>query len=91
METDAEEVFLLMRRDFRVSRNVRAWWFFQHIDRCVQIEESEEEVDFDSLLSPGPERKLSYTPHDADIVSQHSKTFSSNRTAPHFVLEEFKR
>uniref|UniRef100_A0A914X515 SZT2 n=1 Tax=Plectus sambesii TaxID=2011161 RepID=A0A914X515_9BILA len=37
-EEDAAEVFLLMRRDFRVSRNVRALWYFDHLNRTVQVD-----------------------------------------------------
>jgi hypothetical protein len=35
---DAHEVFLLMRREFRVSRNVRAKWFFDHLHKTVEVE-----------------------------------------------------
>lgn len=30
---DAEEVFLLMNGNARVSRNVRAQWFFDHLGK----------------------------------------------------------
>lgn len=34
---DAHEIFLLMRRDYRVSRNIRAKWFFDHLCRVVDV------------------------------------------------------
>jgi hypothetical protein len=37
-EIDAEEIFLFMHRDFRVSRNVRAHWYFEHLNETVRIE-----------------------------------------------------
>jgi len=34
---DAAEIFLLMRRDHRVSRNVRAKWFFDHLHHIFDV------------------------------------------------------
>ncbi|GMS83642.1 hypothetical protein PENTCL1PPCAC_5817, partial [Pristionchus entomophagus] len=34
---EAEEVYLLMHRNCRVSRNIRANWYFEHLDKPVQI------------------------------------------------------
>ncbi|XP_078582766.1 KICSTOR complex protein SZT2-like isoform X1 [Branchiostoma floridae x Branchiostoma japonicum] len=35
--TDAGEVFLLMKKDYRISRNIRSQWFFSNLHRTVQV------------------------------------------------------
>ncbi|KAH7723173.1 Protein F54B3.1 a [Aphelenchoides avenae] len=37
---EAHEVFLFMHKNIRVSRNVRARWFFEHLDQVTGINES---------------------------------------------------
>ncbi|KAI6221740.1 Protein SZT2 [Aphelenchoides besseyi] len=39
-DEDADEVFLLMHGDIRVSRNVRAKWFFDHIGKHVKLSDN---------------------------------------------------
>ncbi|XP_078662697.1 KICSTOR complex protein SZT2-like isoform X1 [Branchiostoma floridae x Branchiostoma belcheri] len=34
---DAGEVFLLMKKDYRISRNIRSQWFFSNLHRTVQV------------------------------------------------------
>ncbi|GMR35959.1 hypothetical protein PMAYCL1PPCAC_06154, partial [Pristionchus mayeri] len=34
---EAAEVYLLMHRNCRVSRNIRANWYFEHLDKPIQI------------------------------------------------------
>lgn len=34
---EAKEIFLFMDRNVRVSRNVRARWFFEHLDQLIGI------------------------------------------------------
>jgi hypothetical protein len=36
---DAEEVFLLMQGKTRVSRNIRAKWFFDHLGQNFKVNE----------------------------------------------------
>ena len=36
-ELEAEQVFLLMRKEYRISRNVRAQWYFNHLDQVIQV------------------------------------------------------
>lgn len=36
---DAKEIFIYMHRNFRVSRNIRAHWLFDHLNKTVRIEE----------------------------------------------------
>ena len=37
MELQAEHLFLLMKKDYRISRNARAEWYFNHLNHTVQI------------------------------------------------------
>lgn len=39
MVLEAETVFLLMKKGFPISRNVRAQWKIEHLDSVVSIEE----------------------------------------------------
>lgn len=41
---EAREVFLFMHRDFRVSRNIRALWLFDHLNKFVSIENADFDV-----------------------------------------------
>ncbi|VDN58250.1 unnamed protein product [Dracunculus medinensis] len=41
---EAREVFLFMHRDFRVSRNIRALWLFDHLNKFVSIEHADFDV-----------------------------------------------
>jgi len=41
---EADNIFVLMKRKYRISRNVRAQWYFQHINQTISIEDSIENV-----------------------------------------------
>ncbi|VDM48897.1 unnamed protein product [Toxocara canis] len=43
---EAREVVLFMHRNCRVSRNIRALWFFDHLNKCVAIEEAPANDDY---------------------------------------------
>ncbi|CAH1251154.1 Hypp9011 [Branchiostoma lanceolatum] len=57
--TDAGEVFLLMKKDYRISRNIRSQWFFSNLHKTVQVTpddqlpESERELEVLSVLPQG--------------------------------------
>ena len=51
-ELEAEQVFLLMRKEYRISRNVRAQWYFNHLDHVIQVPKRHH------LVSPGHDRRL---------------------------------
>ncbi|KAI8489420.1 hypothetical protein Bbelb_328630 [Branchiostoma belcheri] len=56
---DAGEVFLLMKKDYRISRNIRSQWFFSNLHRTVQVTpddqlpESDRELEVLSVLPQG--------------------------------------
>lgn len=37
---EADTVFLLMKRGFPISRNVRAQWMLEHLDSVIEIQQS---------------------------------------------------
>lgn len=39
---EAKQMFVLMKRDFRISRNVRAQWYFQHLNKTVKLQKDAE-------------------------------------------------
>lgn len=41
---DAEHLFVLMKRRFRISRNVRAQWYFHNLNQIVRLEDESELV-----------------------------------------------
>ncbi|VTJ60892.1 Hypothetical predicted protein [Marmota monax] len=56
---EAGQVFLLMKKDYRISRNVRLAWFLSHLHQTVQatpqelLLQSEQELEVLSILPPG--------------------------------------
>ncbi|KAI5139765.1 KICSTOR complex protein SZT2 isoform X1 [Manis pentadactyla] len=56
---EAGQVFLLMKKDYRISRNVRLAWFLNHLHQTVQatpqemLLQSEQELEVLSVLPPG--------------------------------------
>ncbi|XP_023582907.1 KICSTOR complex protein SZT2-like [Trichechus manatus latirostris] len=54
---EAGQVFLLMKKDYRISRNVRLAWFLNHLHQTVQATPqellSEQELEVLSVLPPG--------------------------------------
>ncbi|VDO27276.1 unnamed protein product [Haemonchus placei] len=48
---DAKEIFIYMHRNFRVSRNIRAHWLFDHLNKTVRIEESPGEGEYSNEMS----------------------------------------
>lgn len=41
MEWEARHIFLLMKREYRISRNSRAQWYFNHLNQVVNIPKAE--------------------------------------------------
>ncbi|KJH51324.1 hypothetical protein DICVIV_02527 [Dictyocaulus viviparus] len=48
---DAKEIFIYMHRNFRVSRNIRAHWLFDHLNKSVKIEDSPGDSEYSSEMS----------------------------------------
>uniref|UniRef100_A0AC35U605 VWFA domain-containing protein n=1 Tax=Rhabditophanes sp. KR3021 TaxID=114890 RepID=A0AC35U605_9BILA len=52
-EQYAKEVVLMMNKDLRVSRNIRAVWFFEHFDEQFQIDDTSKNWDQKELIICG--------------------------------------
>lgn len=46
MELEAEHLFLLMKKDYRISRNARAEWYFNHLNHTIQIPKADKVENF---------------------------------------------
>ena len=55
-EDYAGRVFLLMGKDYRISRSIRAQWFFEHINSTVYSKSDQElvsnQTSFDEIILP---------------------------------------
>lgn len=51
---EAADVYLLMKEEYRISRNTRAAWFFDHLSQTVTPKSDEELVSSNSLSPPHP-------------------------------------
>ncbi|XP_071484492.1 KICSTOR complex protein SZT2-like [Diadema antillarum] len=71
---DAAEVYLLMKEEYRISRNIRASWFLRNINKCITVKEeqhllnSTEELEILSVMpkkqapaqEPAPGQQVQY-------------------------------
>ncbi|XP_070564104.1 KICSTOR complex protein SZT2-like isoform X4 [Ptychodera flava] len=39
---DADEVYLLMKKEYRISRNIRSAWFFSYLNNIIQVKSEED-------------------------------------------------
>ncbi|GAB1288821.1 KICSTOR complex protein SZT2 [Apodemus speciosus] len=78
---EAGQVFLLMRKDYRISRNVRLAWFLNHLHQTVQatpqelLLQSEQELEVLSVLPPGWQPDEPVVPRPFLLVPSTQVTF----------------
>ncbi|ELW62137.1 Protein SZT2 [Tupaia chinensis] len=78
---EAGQVFLLMKKDYRISRNVRLAWFLNHLHQTVQaippemLLQCEQELEVLSVLPPGWQPEESVVPRPFLIVPSTKVTF----------------
>ncbi|KAM5266600.1 KICSTOR complex protein SZT2 isoform 4-T4 [Hipposideros larvatus] len=78
---EAGQVFLLMRKDYRISRNVRLAWFLNHLHQTVQatpqemLLQSEQELEVLSVLPPGWQPDEPVVPRPFLLVPSTRVTF----------------
>ncbi|QQP53381.1 Uncharacterized protein FKW44_005847 [Caligus rogercresseyi] len=58
---EAEQIYVLMKKDFRLSRNTRAQWYFNHLDSVIRVSKYESIHDFSGELDV-----VSVVPKDPD-------------------------
>ncbi|XP_008263627.3 KICSTOR complex protein SZT2 isoform X3 [Oryctolagus cuniculus] len=78
---EAGQVFLLMKKDYRISRNVRLAWFLNHLHQTVQatpqelLLQSEQELEVLSVLPPGWQPDEAVVPRPFLLVPSTRVTF----------------
>ncbi|XP_037683404.1 KICSTOR complex protein SZT2 isoform X2 [Choloepus didactylus] len=78
---EAGQVFLLMKKDYRISRNVRLAWFLNHLHQTVQatpqeiLHQSEQELEVLSVLPPGWQPDEPVVPRPFLLVPSTQVTF----------------
>uniref|UniRef100_A0A5G2QL07 SZT2 subunit of KICSTOR complex n=1 Tax=Sus scrofa TaxID=9823 RepID=A0A5G2QL07_PIG len=76
---EAGHVFLLMKKDYRISRNVRLAWFLNHLHQTVQATPqemlSEQELEVLSVLPPGWQPDEPVVPRPFLLVPSTRVTF----------------
>uniref|UniRef100_A0A3B3BJH5 Uncharacterized protein n=1 Tax=Oryzias melastigma TaxID=30732 RepID=A0A3B3BJH5_ORYME len=79
---EADHVYLLMKEDYRISRNVRLAWF---LGRLNQVLNSENELDLLSVLAKGWQLDLSPSTHPCVLKPSTRATFLARRYR--FIIE----
>ncbi|XP_015979221.2 KICSTOR complex protein SZT2 isoform X1 [Rousettus aegyptiacus] len=78
---EAGQVFLLMKKDYRISRNVRLAWFLNHLHQTIQatpqdmLLQSEQELEVLSVLPPGWQPDEPVVPRPFLLVPSTRVTF----------------
>lgn len=70
MELEAEHIFLLMKKEYRISRNTRAQWYFKHLNQIVSFAKADKIEHFKGeieIVSAVPQD----TPVDWDWDTSH--------------------
>ncbi|XP_038267923.1 KICSTOR complex protein SZT2 isoform X3 [Dermochelys coriacea] len=88
---DAGQVFLLMKKDYRISRNVRLAWFLNHLHQVIwavpesELVKSDNELDVLSILPNGWQPHESVGPRPYLLVPSTQVTFLARQYR--FVIE----
>ncbi|XP_044883359.1 KICSTOR complex protein SZT2 isoform X6 [Mauremys mutica] len=88
---DAGQVFLLMKKDYRISRNVRLAWFLNHLHQVIwavpesELVKSDNELDVLSVLPNGWQPHESVRPRPYLLVPSTQVTFLARQYR--FVIE----
>lgn len=70
IELEADHVFLLMKNEYRISRNTRAQWYFNHLNQVVRFPMAVTMDSFNGeleIISAVPQE----TPHDWEWDTSH--------------------
>ncbi|XP_067423935.1 KICSTOR complex protein SZT2 [Emydura macquarii macquarii] len=88
---EAGQVFLLMKKDYRISRNVRLAWFLNHLHQVIwavpeaELVQSDNELDVLSILPNGWQPHESVRPRPYLLVPSTQVTFLARQYR--FVIE----
>ncbi|KAL2090034.1 hypothetical protein ACEWY4_014722 [Coilia grayii] len=88
---EADQVFLLMKEEYRISRNVRLAWFLSKLNHVIQptpkaeLEKSENELDILSILPKGWQPDFSFSTLPYQLVPATRVNFLARRYR--FIIE----
>ena len=69
---EGEQIYLLMKKEYRLSRNTRALWYFSHINKEIRVstEQRDLNLNYASIASQVSNRQnLAEFTGDLDVVS----------------------
>ncbi|XP_067370627.1 KICSTOR complex protein SZT2 isoform X3 [Channa argus] len=88
---DADQIYLLMKEDYRISRNVRLAWFLGKLNQVIwpaskpELLNSENELDLLSILPKGWQADLTPTTYPYMLMPSTRATFLARRYR--FIIE----
>ncbi|XP_042078063.1 KICSTOR complex protein SZT2 isoform X8 [Haplochromis burtoni] len=88
---EADHIYLLMKEDYRISRNVRLAWFLSKLNQIIypaskpEVLHSENELDLLSILPKGWQPDISPTSHPCILMPSTRATFLARRYR--FIIE----
>ncbi|XP_030582788.1 KICSTOR complex protein SZT2 isoform X3 [Archocentrus centrarchus] len=88
---EADQIYLLMKEDYRISRNVRLAWFLGKLNQVIcpaskpEVLHSENELDLLSILPKGWQPDFSPTSHPCILMPSTRATFLARRYR--FIIE----
>ncbi|KAK2816008.1 hypothetical protein Q5P01_026475 [Channa striata] len=88
---DADQIYLLMKEDYRISRNVRLAWFLGKLNQVIcpaskpKLLNSENELDLLSILPKGWQPDSTPTPYPYMLMPSTRATFLARRYR--FIVE----
>ncbi|CAD5211766.1 unnamed protein product [Bursaphelenchus okinawaensis] len=87
-DEDAEELFMLMEGNQRVSRNVRAKWFFESLGKTFDLTQVHDQEDWDGVrLVGGLPKKPDQESNEVRVSSKTVVTYFSNCYRLIFVMD----
>ncbi|KAK3794564.1 hypothetical protein RRG08_003713 [Elysia crispata] len=94
LKVEAAQVYVQMKKNTRVSRNIRACWFFKHLRQKVKftpptsVENLTEDLTLVSVIPKDPEVKLSQNQaYEVFIEPETNVTFLSSQYRLSFTLD----
>ncbi|XP_077980912.1 KICSTOR complex protein SZT2-like isoform X2 [Glandiceps talaboti] len=90
---DAGEVYLLMKKEYRISRNIRASWFFAHLNNAIHIKSeddlrnSKEELEVLSVIPRNVRKVTSAKPCKYRLIPTSHVTFLARCYRLVFILD----
>uniref|UniRef100_A0A673A1Y6 SZT2 subunit of KICSTOR complex n=1 Tax=Sphaeramia orbicularis TaxID=375764 RepID=A0A673A1Y6_9TELE len=82
---EADQIYLLMKEEYRISRNVRLAWFLSKLNQVIWPLNSENELDLLSILPKGWQPDFSPTTYPYMLMPSTRATFLARRYR--FIIE----